>query len=231
MADVDQPRPVGDDEPPQEPGREEVGHALRGVQEVEGVPGRRGVHHDEVVVALGVDLVQPLHGDVVVTLHEPSRDVLVQRVGQDLVPGPGIGRVPADEGVPRLLGVEHRRPQLSPRLEPGSAEGLVGDAMLGIADPFETEGIGQPLGRVDGEDQHLAPVAQRGHQRGGGCGGCLADPTGPAGDGDLLGGEQAVHRPAARRGGLRPVRRSPCVGARSGVSPVAGATGSGRGHQ
>ena len=156
---VHEPRPVGDDQPPQEAGREEVGHALGGVEEVEGVAGRRGVHHDEVVVALRVDLVEALHGDVVVALDEPARDVLVQRVGQDLVPGLLVGGMAADQGVPRLLGVEHGRPQLTPGLEAGGPEGLVGHPVLGVADPVQAEGVGQPLGRVDGEDEHLAAVA------------------------------------------------------------------------
>ena len=83
---VHQTRPVGGDEPAQQAGREEVGQALRRIEEVQGVAGRRRVDHDQVVLALGVDLVEPLHGDVVVGLHEPSRDVLVERVGQDLLP-------------------------------------------------------------------------------------------------------------------------------------------------
>ena len=82
---VHQPGAVGDDQPAQQAAGEEVGHALGGVEEVEGVAGGRGVHHDQVVVALGVDLVEALHGDVVVALDEAARDVAVQRVGQDLL--------------------------------------------------------------------------------------------------------------------------------------------------
>ena len=44
-------------------------------------------------VALGVDLVEPLHGDVVVRLDEAPRDVLVERVGQDLLPRRLVGRM------------------------------------------------------------------------------------------------------------------------------------------
>ena len=210
---VDQARPVGDDQPAQQAGGEEVGHPLGGVEEVEGVAGGRGVHHDEVVVALRVDLVEPLHGDVVVALDEAAGDVLVERVGQDLVPGLRVGGVPADQRVPRLLGVEHGRPQLAPRLDPGGPEGLVGHPVLGVADPVEAEGVGQPLGRVDGEHQHLAAVADGGHDRRGGRRGGLAHPPGPAGDDDLLGGQQPVDRPAGRprHGGAaacRPRRRA-----------------------
>ena len=110
---VHQPRPVGHDQPAQQARAEEVGHALRRIEEVEGVARRGRVHHDEVVLPLAVDLVEPLHGDVVVRLHEAARDVLVQRVGEDLLPRFLVGRVGADEVVPTLLRVEHGRPQLA----------------------------------------------------------------------------------------------------------------------
>ena len=42
-----------------------------------------------------MDLVEPLHGDVVVALDEPPGDVLVERAGQDGVAGLGVG--PGDE--------------------------------------------------------------------------------------------------------------------------------------
>ena len=62
-------------EPAQQPAAEEVGHARRRVEEVDRVPGRRRVDDDEVVLAGRVDLEQPLHRDVVVTLHEPRGEV------------------------------------------------------------------------------------------------------------------------------------------------------------
>ncbi len=94
--------------------------------------------------ALRVDLVEPLHRDVVVRLDEARRDVLVQRVGQDLLAGLGVGCMRPDEVVPTLLGVEHRRPQLSPRGGRRPGERLVGDADLVVPDPLQAERVGQP---------------------------------------------------------------------------------------
>ena len=67
----------------QQPAGEEVGHPVGRLEEVEGVAGRRRVHHDQVVAARRVQLVQPLHGDVLVALDEPAGDVLVQLVVED----------------------------------------------------------------------------------------------------------------------------------------------------
>ena len=203
---VDQARSIGDDQPSQEPGREEVGHALGGVEEVESVAGRRRVDDDEVVVALGVDLVEPLHGDVVVTLDEARRDVPVERVGQNLVAGAAVGRVAANEGVPRLLRVEHGRPQLAPRPDAGGPEGLVGDPVLLVADAVEAEGIGQPPGRVDGEHEHLAAVADGGHAR------RRRRPWSSCPRRPVRSRRRSPWRPAARRGW--PGRRSPATGTR-----------------
>ncbi len=153
---VDQPRAVGNDQPPQQAAREELGHALGGIEEVEGVAGGGRVHHDQVVDALGMDLEQALHGDVVVALDEAARDVAVEGVGQDLVAGAVVGGMVTDQGVPRLLGVEHGGVELAPGLDAGRGEGLVRDPSLGVADAVEPEGVGQAAGRVDGEDEDLA---------------------------------------------------------------------------
>src|SRR3546814_9026023 len=50
-------------EPAQQAAREEVGHPLRRLEEVDGVPGGRRVDDYEVVAARRVDLVEALHGD------------------------------------------------------------------------------------------------------------------------------------------------------------------------
>ena len=61
-----------------------------------------------------------------------------------------------------------------------------------IAEPFEAEGVGQPLGRVDGESQHLAALVDGGHRRRGRRRRRLADAARAAGDDDLLGGQQLI---------------------------------------
>ena len=89
------------------------------------VPRRRRVDDHEVEVARRVQVVQLLHREVVVAVHEAAGDVLVQRVGEHRVASCGVGRVAADELVPAGLRVEHRRPQLA-RGDAGIDEGLAG---------------------------------------------------------------------------------------------------------
>ena len=98
--EVDDARARRGRQPTQEPTAEEVGHALWRLEEVDGVPGGRGVDDDQVVFTAGVDLVQALHGDVVVALHEARREVLVQRVVEDALRGRRVGHVHTHEGVP-----------------------------------------------------------------------------------------------------------------------------------
>ena len=216
---------VGDDQPAQQARAEEVGHALGGVEEVEGVAGRRGVHHDQVVVALGVDLVEALHGDVVVALDEAPRDVAVQGVGQDLLPGVGVGGVAPDQGVPALLGVEHGRPQLAAGRDPGLLEDLPGRSAARCCRSPAARGRRPAAGRVDGEDEDPPPVVAGGHGRRRRRRGRLAHSPGPAGHDDLLGGQQAVERSPARGPG------GPGGPGRGRVGAAAGAGPLGRGHQ
>ncbi len=191
---------AGHGEQPEQPTREEVSHAVGCFEEVDGVPGRRRVDHDEVVGPGGVDLVEALHRDVVVALDEASRDVGVERVLQDGVAGLGVGRVPMDEVVPRLLRVEHRRPQLAMRGDPALGERLGRHTDLDVAELLESECVGQALGRVDGEHQHLAAEVDgrlRGH-RGGGRG--LADTARAAADDDLASGQELLEGRRGRPG-------------------------------
>ena len=232
---VVEPRPVRRDQPAQQAAGEEVGHALGRLEEVDGVAGGRRVHDDQVVAARRVDLVEPLHGDVVVALDELAGDVLVERVGQDGVAGLVVGGVGAHQVVPRLLGVEHGRPQLAPGLDPGGGEQLVGHPGLDVAELLEAQGAGQPPGRVDGEHQHLAAqVGGRHGARGRGRGG-LAHAARAAGDHDLL-RPRAAARGCRSAGGLarpawpawpvdRPLRRA------ARATSVADLGGQGLGHR
>ena len=191
---VDQPRAVGDDQPAQQARREEVGHALRRIEEVERVACRRGVDDDQVVGAGRVDLVEPFHGDVVVGLHEAGRDVLVQGIGQNGLARRRVGRVGPDQVVPALLGVEHGGPQLAPGGGRRPGKHLVGNADLVVPDPLQTQCVGQAARRVDGEHQDSPALLH--HRRGRQCGGGrrLAHAAGAAGDHDVLGRQQLPHR-------------------------------------
>ena len=91
------------------------------------------------------------------------------RAGGDLV-----GRVAEHEVVPRLLGVEHGRPQLAARAHAGLLERLGGHRLLDVAEALEPQRVGQPPGGVDGEHEHLAAERRGGHRRGRGRGGRLA---------------------------------------------------------
>ena len=110
-----------------------------------------------------VDLVELLHGEVVVAVHEAAGDVLVQRVGEHRVADLGVGRVTADQLVPPRLGVEHRRPQLATRRDPDRAQRLVGHPRRHVAELADTQRVGQTAGRVDG--QHEDPAALLGRRR------------------------------------------------------------------
>ena len=167
---------------------------------------RRGVDDEQVVVALLVKLVEPLHGDVVVALGKPPGDVLVERVREDLARRRRVRRVPVHERVPGLAHVEHGGVELTFRAHARLGESLVGDAASLVAEPPDPEGVGQTARRVDGEHEHPAAEAsgsgRRQRRRDGG----LPDPTRAAGDGDLLGREQLlqVARLVMRRRGAVP---------------------------
>ena len=98
--EVDEARAGRGRQPAQEAAAEEVGHVLGRLEEIDGVPRGRRVHHDQVVVPARVDLVEPLHGDVVVALHEAAREVLVQGVVEDALGRRLVWHVQAHEGVP-----------------------------------------------------------------------------------------------------------------------------------
>ena len=199
---------VGLEEPAQHARIEESHEAVGSLEEVEGVAGGRGVDHDQVVGAGAVDLVEPLHGDVLVALHEAAGDVLVQGVLEDASGGDAVGRVAADQLVPRLAGVEHGRPQLAPRLHPRLLDHVVGHPRLGVAQRFQPQGVGQPAGGIDGEHQHPAAERQAGHGGGGSGRGGLADAPRAAADHDLAGGQQRLDRtgPAVPAGAVSPGR-------------------------
>ena len=193
---------VGNGEPPQQPTAEEVGHARGRLEEVDRVPRGRRVDDDEVVLAARVHLVEALHRDVVVALHEATGDVVVHPVVEDAVRGGLVGRVAQHQLVPRALGVEHRRPQLAARLHAELGVRVERHPAGHVAERLEAQRVGEALGGVDGEDEHLAAEARRGGERGRGRGRRLAHATGAAEHHHLAGGQQRGERlPLSRRGG------------------------------
>ena len=158
----EQSRAVRHREPAQQPAAEELDHPRRRVEHGQRVARRRRVDDDQVVVTRRVDVVELLHGEVVVAVHEAAGDVLVERVGQHGVAHLDVRRVAADEIVPAGLGVEHRRPQLAARGDAGRLERGVGDLRGDVAEGADAEGIGQPPGRVDGDDEHAPALIHGG---------------------------------------------------------------------
>ena len=206
----EQPRPVRHGEPAQQPAAEELDHARRGVEHGQGVARRRRVDDDEVVLARGVEVVQLLHRQVVVAVHEAAGDVLVQRVGQHGVADLGVGRVAADQLVPARLGVEHRRPQLAAAARAGGVEGGVRHPRGAVAEGADAEGVGEAAGRVDGEHEHLAALLDGGGEPEGGGDRRLADAARPEHEHHLLARRAARRcrrRRAASRSAMGDIRR------------------------
>ena len=78
------------------------------------------------------------------------------RLFEDRVARLLVGRVPFDQVVEGPLGVEHHRPQLA-------VAGVDLDLLLLVAELGQAERVGQPLGRVDRQHDHL--LAALGHAR------------------------------------------------------------------
>ena len=91
----EQPRPVRHGQPAQQPAAEELDHPTRRVEDRQRVSRRRRVDDHEVEVAAGVQVVELLHRQVLVAVHEAAGDVLVERVGEHRVADLGVGCVAA----------------------------------------------------------------------------------------------------------------------------------------
>ena len=157
--------------------------ALRRVEEVERVPGRRRVDDDEVEV-------RPRRA---ARAASPSpctpacRRARRRRCGRSgcrgsAAPVPASAALRGDEHVERRLRVEHQRRRARPL---GRAVAVVGPARRGrsrsasFGEVLEPERVGEPLGGVDRDDARVAAPArafEREHRRGRG----LADAAGAA---------------------------------------------------
>jgi hypothetical protein len=164
-------------EQPDEPPVQERAEPGRGVQEVQGRPGRRGVDDHQVPGAVpvggGPQLAELLHRHVLLGAGERAGQRLVEGIGQDLLGLVG-GRVRLDDLVEGALHVEHHG------VEAAAVGGVqAGYRAGGVVQLGQAQGLGQPPGRVDGQHDHAAarfrcPQPQRGG------GGGLADPAGAA---------------------------------------------------
>ncbi len=147
---------------------QEVEDAVGRVEEVERVGGRRRVEDDEVVVAVGGELVELLHRHVLLRAGQRGR-TSAGRAGS-----PGCGR--AAPG--RARGASTRSSQVrftssiiaksSPsRREPRRGEGLrSGTRVSTLPSDGEAERVGEAAGRVDGADQRAAARERAGERDG-----------------------------------------------------------------
>ena len=135
---------------------EEVEDAVGRLEEVEGVGGGRRVEHDEVVVALGGELVELLHGHVLLGAGQGAGHLLVDAVVAGCARGvaaSGAWRV--DQVVPGALHVEHHGEELAPRREARPRRRpRSGTRASTLPERPEPERGGEAPGRVDGADQH-----------------------------------------------------------------------------
>ena len=106
------PPPGRGGEQPDHRAVEEPAHPVRGVEEVQRRPGRRGVDDDQVPLLAGPQLPQLLHRHVLLRAREGRRQRLVEGVGEDLL-GPLRRGVRDDDVVERPLHVQHHRVQLA----------------------------------------------------------------------------------------------------------------------
>ena len=210
------------------PALEELGEAVGGVEEVQRVARGRRVEHEQIEVVIAIEVVELAHRRVLLGAGDGVRQLLVDPVGEDVVARALVGREALDDLVERALGVEHHRPELALHLDPRRLEhGRVDEPGL-VAQLLEPEGVGQPLGRVDGHHRDLAPFGRHPHgdrrrdRR-------LAHASGPAADAHALVGQQLadVHRLSSSSTCEResnssgPSSGSNRKGSRAGSRPVA----------
>ena len=144
------------------PGRSRVSRPGR-VEEVERVARRRRVEHEQVEVALLVELVELGDRGELLRAGDRARELLVDPVGEHLVARALVRREVLDQLVERALGVEHHRPQLAAHLDAVRGEALGVDQPRLVAELLEPERVGQPPRRVDRHHGDLQPAL--GHAR------------------------------------------------------------------
>ncbi len=153
---------VGLGQPPDRRRVDGRGEALRGVEEVERVRGRRRVEDDEVVATLRLDLVELRHRRVLVRPRERRADLPVEGVGEDAIADRGLLGVPLDELVERALLIEHHGEERAalPERQPGRREPLARHLDGIVPEPVDAERVRQALGRIDRQHQHPPPGAR-----------------------------------------------------------------------
>src|SRR5919201_3774907 len=176
---------------------EEARQPVGGVEEVQRVARRRRVEDEHVEAPGAVEVVELGDRRELLRAGHRAGQLLIDAVGEDVVAGALVGREAGDEVVERALGVEHHRPQLAAHLDPVAGEAVGVDEARLVAELVEPQGVGQPLGGVDGDDSDAQPARRQAHRQ---CRrrGRLADATRAGADDDALAVQSPVERHARR---------------------------------
>ena len=113
------------------------------------------IDDDEVIIALGMQLVETLHRYVVMALNETGRNILVKRVVQDplAVAGSGACRVTRVSQLCLASSISaHSSPREQPRRPERRCYGRARRHFPGVA-----QRVSQPPGRVHRDDEHFPP--------------------------------------------------------------------------
>jgi hypothetical protein len=138
----------------------------RGAEEVDGTPGRRGIHHDQVITTLLVELVELLDRHVLLGSRQRVAEILIEPAPQDCLSLGIIAGVMGDRGIEGRLRVQHQDPQL-----PGPCSV---DSAWGVGERVQSKRVGQSSGRVNGDNAGAQTLASALDGQGGRSGG-LAD--------------------------------------------------------
>ena len=141
-----------------EPAVQEGAEPVRRVQEVQRGAARRGVDHDQVPLAVRVQLAQLLHRHVLLRAGEARGQRLVEGVRHDLL-GAALVGVFEHDVVERALHVQHHRVQPAP----GRCVDAL-DRTRGVVQLGQAQRLREPPCRVDGEHDDV-PAALGGAQR------------------------------------------------------------------
>ena len=156
-------------------------------EEVERVAAGRRVDHDQVEAQIEVQLVQRLGCHELLRAAQGIGHVPVEPVLHDARRLGLVGGVGANDALEHRRRVEHHRPQLAVDAVQLDRLRLAGQPAL------QAERVGQPPGRVDGDDDHPTPGARR-RQADRGGDRRLADSSGPTADDDVGILEQGAQR-------------------------------------
>ncbi len=146
---------------------------------------RRGVDDDQVVLVLVVEQAELIEGHIVVAGHEPGGQRPVQGVGQKGLGRRGVGGTITNQLVPGPAHLDHQHPE-------APLDGPDRDQHRLPVEPVDTQSVGQPPGRIDGDHQDPTSMGPgRPGTEGGGHRG-LANPASADHDQNRLSGQEAV---------------------------------------